>query len=210
MNLEVLQQVERAERLEALQLPLWPNDKKVMPNRFARASLFIPTARGRRKILERVILATPAGTSIEFTGKQLDMSDADVYMLCLDLAKNQELGTPIRISKYEFLKKLGRKDISGGKAYKNLDAQFERLHLAKIKIKTERFHISIHLIAIIIEDKGNNVYNIVIDKDVFQLFKNSEFSHIDLGKKIADRHRSKRPCKVFTNICSQPYQENAA
>jgi len=68
---------------EQIELPLWPEDKKAMPNELARASLFVPTARGRRKMLDKVQLAAPAGIVIEFTGKQLDMSDCDVFLLSL-------------------------------------------------------------------------------------------------------------------------------
>lgn len=176
-------EVERGESRE-IQLPFWPTEKKAIPNRLARAALFVPIGRGRRKLLDKAILATPKGTQIEFTGEQLSISDCDVYLLCLHSSRNQQLGTPIRISKYDFLKKLGRKDISGGQAYKNLESQLNRLHLAQIKIKTDRYNISIHLIASIIEDKTNGIYNIIIDKDVLQLFSNDEFAHIDWEKRL--------------------------
>jgi hypothetical protein len=166
-----------------IELPLWPEDKKAMPNELARASLFVPTARGRRKMLDKEQLAAPAGIVIEFTGKQLDMSDCDVFLLSLDYARKQPLGNPILINKADFLRKLNRRE-RGGKGYKNLEEQFDRLHVAKIKVSSSPKKIHIHLIDRIIEDDEKGTYEIIIHPDIVHLFDNNRFCYINWDKRL--------------------------
>lgn len=194
--------IEAGELAQQIELPLWPEDKKAMPNELARASLFVPTARGRRKMLDKVQLAAPAGTVIEFTGKQLDMSDCDVFLLSLDYARKKPLGTPILIKKAEFLRKLNRQD-RGGKGYKNLEDQFDRLHVAKIKVSSNPKKIHIHLIDRIIEDDDQGTYEIVIHPDIVHLFDNNRFCYIDWEKRLQIGTARKDLAKwLQTYICS--------
>jgi len=180
---EIRDKFEKGELAQQIELPLWPEDKKAMPNELARASLFVPTARGRRKMLDKVQLAAPAGIVIEFTGIQLDMSDCDVFLLSLDYARKQPLGTPILIKKAEFLRKLNRIERSG-KAYKNLQDQFDRLHVAKIKVTSYPRIVHIHLIDRIIENVDQGTFEIIIHPDIVSLFDNNRFCYVDWEKRL--------------------------
>src|SRR5664279_2072320 len=55
-----------------VQLPLWPAPTRGTPNSFLRGALFAAIQGKERQYLKRQILATQKGSTIRFTGMQLD------------------------------------------------------------------------------------------------------------------------------------------
>ena len=51
-----------------VRLPLWPAELRACPSCVLRSALFGVVQRGRRKALERAILATWEGVTIRYTG----------------------------------------------------------------------------------------------------------------------------------------------
>ena len=83
-----------------LQLPLWPNDLRGIPNAFARSALFnVANARkGERSNVKRLEIAALRGISITYTGEELRQDDEDVFLQLLHIARDTELGQPDRKS----------------------------------------------------------------------------------------------------------------
>jgi hypothetical protein len=92
----------------ANQLPLWADFERAIPNHLARSSLFAPIARGKRKMLDNVELASPNGVQITYSGHQLDMGDCDVFMQALHEIRLAPLGERVRINRAAFLRGMGR------------------------------------------------------------------------------------------------------
>ena len=61
-----------------VRLPLWPAELRTCPSCVLRSALFGVVQRGRRKALERAILATWEGVTLRYTGWRLDQADLDV------------------------------------------------------------------------------------------------------------------------------------
>ena len=117
----------RPHTAELIQLPLWPEPARGVPNSALRGALF-PAIQGKdRKPLKRELIAVQKGIQIRFTGWQLDQSDLDVWEQALHLARQHPLGTHCDFTAHAFLKVLGR---SNGKAqHEWLKDVFARLDL---------------------------------------------------------------------------------
>ena len=63
---------------KVVRLPLWPAELRTCPSCVLRSALFGVVQRGRRKALEREILATWEGVTLRYTGWRLDQADLDV------------------------------------------------------------------------------------------------------------------------------------
>ena len=91
-----------------VQLPLWPNAIRAVPNTVLRSALFGVIQRGRRKFLQAVTVASIDGITVKHTGPRLDQADLDVWEQCLHLARTSPLGDRIEFTSYGFLKAIGR------------------------------------------------------------------------------------------------------
>ena len=102
------QERKTSQKAEIIQLPLWPEATRGVPNSFLRGALFAAVQGNKRKAMQREILASQDGITIRFTGIQLDQSDLDVWEQVLEFAKHHPLGTRCEFRAKTFLKALGR------------------------------------------------------------------------------------------------------
>jgi hypothetical protein len=117
-----------------VQLPLWPDAVRGIPNSVLRSALFGAIKRGRRAFLQGEKIASIDGIDILQTGPRLDQADLDVWEQCLHLAREQALGTRIHFSAYGFLKAIGR--TYGGKNVEWLKNALRRLSASVVEIKS--------------------------------------------------------------------------
>lgn len=118
---------------KSLQLPLWPEPVRGVPNSILRSALFGAIKRGRRTFMQREAVASYDGTTILQTGPRLDQADLDVWEQCMHLARTGGLGTRIQFSAYGFLKAITR--TAGGKDVEWLKGAFARLASSVVEIK---------------------------------------------------------------------------
>jgi hypothetical protein len=81
-----------------IKLPLWPEGLRVCPSSVLRSALFGVVRRGRRRALEREVLATWEGVTIRYTGWRLDQGDLDVWLAALHLARESQSGCKIPVT----------------------------------------------------------------------------------------------------------------
>ncbi|MCK7582398.1 MAG: plasmid replication initiator TrfA [Chromatiales bacterium] len=93
---------------KVVRLPLWPAELRTCPSCVLRSALFGVVQRGRRKALERAILATWEGVTIRYTGWRLDQADLDVWLAALHLAREHHLGVRVPVTINEMLRTMGR------------------------------------------------------------------------------------------------------
>lgn len=117
----------------AVQLPLWPEPVRGVPNSILRSALFGAIKRGRRVFLQRESIASYEGVLIMQTGPRLDQADLDVWEQAMHLARTGGLGTRIQFSAYGFLKAIKRS--TGGKDVEWLKGAFARLASSVVEIK---------------------------------------------------------------------------
>lgn len=118
---------------KAVQLPLWPEPVRGVPNSILRSALFGAIKRGRRTFMQREPVASYEGVTILQTGPRLDQADLDVWEQCMHLARTGGLGTRIQFAAHGFLKATGR--ATGGKDVEWLKGAFARLASSVVEIK---------------------------------------------------------------------------
>ena len=180
-----------AETPSQMFLPGLDEFMRAMPNHIARSSLFAPVARGRKKLHDGSVLQSRGDAEIRFSGKQLDETQADVWMQAMKEAQRQPLGTPVVINRRAFLQAIGRTDT--GPNYKWLHRTMQDLAFAMLVIevtkKDGKPKLSIgrtralHLIAGFDYDEDSEEYTLTIDPRWHAMYGNREFALIDWEKR---------------------------
>lgn len=124
---------ERPAPVQSMQLPIWPDAVRGVPNSILRSALFGAVKRGRRTFMQREPVASYEGVTILQTGPRLDQADLDVWEQCMHLARTGGLGTRIQFAAHGFLKATGRS--TGGKDVEWLKGAFARLASSVVEIK---------------------------------------------------------------------------
>jgi hypothetical protein len=162
---------------EARQLPLWHDLERAMPNMIARSALFAPIARGRRAMHESSEIASRSDVSILYSGRQLDMADADVFMQALEIAKRKPLDQPFTVNRAHFLKAISRP--VGNSQYTWLDSVLKRLKFTALTINHGSQLYELSLIAEWGRDKETGEYVMMISSKILKMFGRQEFGLID-------------------------------
>lgn len=119
-----------------LQLPLWREHLRGLPNAIARSALFTcANHRAPRAEFRRERIATIGGYVIYYTGTELRQDDEDVFLQIVHFARLQPLGDVVEVSGNALLKALGWN--SSAKSYTRLRNIIERLKEGTIKIVSE-------------------------------------------------------------------------
>ena len=108
-----------------VQLPLWPEPVRAVPNGFLRSALFGAIAKGRRRYINGEDLVAVDGVTIRYKGERLDQGDLDVWESVLHAVRLQALGSQCRVTSYALLKLMGKTDT--GKNRATLQTRIESL-----------------------------------------------------------------------------------
>jgi hypothetical protein len=172
-------------------LPGMEEFMRAMPNHIARSSLFAPVATGRKRIHDGTVLVSRSDAIIRFKGKQLDETQADVWMQAMHEACKQPLGEPVIINRAAFLKAIGRN--TSGENYKWLHRTMEDLAFAMLVIEVlkdgkPKLAIgrtrALHMIEGFDYDDECETYTLRIDPRWRGMYGNREFALIDWGKRL--------------------------
>ena len=115
-----------------IQLPMWPEPARGIPNSALRGALFAAIQGKNRRYMKRELLTVQKGMEIRFTGMQLDQSDLDVWEQALHLARMHPLSTRCDFTAHGFLKSLGRS--TGRPMHEWLKDAFARLGSCFVEI----------------------------------------------------------------------------
>ena len=116
-----------------VQLPLWPEPVRGVPNSILRSALFGAIKRGKRAYQDGVKKASVEGVTVVHTGPQLDQADLDVWEQCVHLARTGGLGVEIRFSGHGFLKAIGRS--TGKSQHEWLKSALRRLMTSLVELE---------------------------------------------------------------------------
>lgn len=182
------------QKAQVVQLPLWGEVERAIPNHIARSSLFAPIARGRRKQHRNSVLVSRSDATILFSGDQLDEADCDVWMQALHEARQVPLGQPILINRAAFLRAIGRP--KSAQTYRWLHASFDRLSFGMLSIQTKKYEIGttpksrvIHLINGFDHDPKTDTYELHVDPRMLVMFTDAEFALVDWEKRLMIANR---------------------
>lgn len=179
---DVRAKMEKGELLEPklpVQLPLWPETARIIPNHIARSALFAPIRRGARKSFENERLPSRSDVAIHYIGKQLDMADQDVFLQVLELFKYMADITDkgIIVNRADLLRAIGKS--TGNSDYKWLEESMLRLSAGILKIETKQYRAFFQLISSYAYNKETKECKITLHPEIKKLFSNEEFGYIN-------------------------------
>lgn len=166
-----------------VQLPLWPEPVRGVPNSVLRSALFGAIKRGRRAYLQREPAASYDGVTILQTGPRLDQADLDIWEQCMHLARTGGLGTRIQFTAHGFLKATGR--ATGGKNVEWLKGAFARLASSVVEIKDGKRAYFGPMIHHGTRDDETGHYGIEINPAIVTLYGSDGWSQIEWRQRQA-------------------------
>ena len=161
----------------AVQLPMWPEPARAVPNGFLRSALFGAIAKGRRRYINGEDLAAIDGVTIRYKGERLDQGDLDVWESVLHAVRLQELGSQCRITSYALLKLTGKTDT--GKNRATLHERITRLRANAVEVKQGRYTYIGGLIAGAAKDEETQEWVIELDVKLRPLFAADQFTQVE-------------------------------
>jgi len=160
-----------------VQLPLWPEPVRAVPNGFLRSALFGAIAKGKRRYIDGEQLAALDGIEIRYTGQRLDQGDLDVWESVLHAVRLQELGSTCRVTSYALLKLMGKTDT--GKNRATLNNRIKRLVANAVTVKQGRYTYIGGLIRFAAKDEETQEWVIELDDKLRPLFAADQFTQIE-------------------------------
>ena len=167
----------------AVQLPLWPEPVRAVPDGFLRSALFGAIRRGRRPFIEGAKLAAIEGIEIKYTGPRLDQGDLDAWETILHLAREKNMGTECRTTSYALLKAMGLKDTGDNRRI--LHRRIVRLKANAVEIKHGRYVYIGGLLDNIFKDEGTQEWVINLNPNMRALFAPGQFTYIQWNTRRA-------------------------
>jgi len=171
-----LQQTQETKEIN-VQLPIWPDDVRGVPNGFLRSALFGAIRKGRRRYMQGEQIAAVNDIEIRYTGQQLDQGDLDVWESVLHIARLQQLDTQCRFTAYALLKLINKKDTGSNR--ETLHARLMRLKATAVEIHHGRYSYAGSLIDEVYRDKETQQYVVILNPKLCVLFGKDNFTQID-------------------------------
>lgn len=168
---------EQPEAAKVVQLPLWPEAVRGVPNGILRSALFGAIARGKRRYIDGEQLASVEGVQVIYTGQRLDQGDLDVWESVLHAVRAQNLGSQCRVTSYALLKLMGKTDT--GKNRQTLHKRLTRLRASAVEIRQGQYLYIGGLLAGAAKDEHTQEWVIEIDPKLRPLYARDQFTQID-------------------------------
>ena len=212
LNLEDIQQqikrmkaiAEEREAAKIVQFPLWQEEKRGTPNSFIRSALFAAIQSKDRVYLEETILASQAGITVKFTGKQLNQEDLTVWETLVHLARQHPLGDVCSFTAYGILKQMGLK--ADGKQRKALHSSIIRLTACAVEIKGLRYPYAGSLINELLGDETTTSYHIQLNRKLINLFGDDDWTAIEWQQRLTLRRKPlAQALHAYYSSHHQPY-----
>ena len=181
------------ESFQMVQLPLWDERVRGLPNALARSALFT-SANRKEKRLNHVKhpIAAVGGVEISYTGMELRQDDLDVFLQVVHLARNQPLGEMIQFSGYSLLKALG---------WSPTKANYERLRQCIDRMSATTIHVSFREGSRVLNYGGSlfrkftwdadalsgmsQQWKIWLEKEIITLFGDSSYTQIVWSQRLS-------------------------
>jgi hypothetical protein len=160
-----------------VQLPVWPDPVRAVPNGFLRSALFGAIRKGVRRYMDREKVASVDGLEILYTGQRLDQGDLDAYESVLHTVRLQALGEQCRVTSYALLKLMGKTD--SGSNRETLHKRLTRLRANAIEMKQGRYSYIGGLLAAAFKDEETQEWVIELDPRLHALFAPDQFTQIE-------------------------------
>ncbi|WP_334472950.1 plasmid replication initiator TrfA [Arsenophonus sp. PmNCSU2021_1] len=157
-------------------LPISKKTQIPVPNTILRSALFGVVAKGARRFEKSILKATINGYSVKYTGEQLDQSDLDVWLECLQRCQDNPLGNTVIFSSYDFLKNIKRN--TGKSDHEWLKSVFLRLRVSDIEISDGKYTYAGSLISEHYRDEKTGKNCVVLNPKLADCFGDAGWTGI--------------------------------
>lgn len=172
---------------EVIQLPLWPEGVRGVPNSVLRSALFGAIKRGKRAYQDAVEKASVDGVRVIHTGPQLDQADLDVWEQCLHLARTEGLGSRIQFAGHSFLKAIGR---STGKSQHDwLKGSLRRLMTSLVELQDGKKAYAGQLLHDWARDDETGHHVIEINPRLIQMYGGDGWTQVEWAERLVLKGR---------------------
>ena len=177
------------ERLETgiIYLSEWRKDRRGSPNSFLRSALFAAIQSKDRLDLKKADIFSQQGTTVTYTGQQLNQEDLTVWLALVDLMKKDPLGTECKFTAHEILKYMGLE--IGGSGYERLNDAIVRMIACAVVIKTGTRTYMGSLIGGCDINEHTKVYRLDLNRHLVKLFGENDWTAIDWEQRKQLRHK---------------------
>lgn len=171
-----------------VQLPLWPESIRGLPNAVARSALFTVNVSDPRINFKRQVIASEDGINIEYTGEELRVDDEDVLLQLIHLGRMLPLGMPVTFATHAIIKALGWS--INKNSYERLKDSIVRMRATNVAIRFEdgkgewkEYNESLILHAdhggMNAHNKADSLWRISFSPKVLVLFGESSYTQLD-------------------------------
>lgn len=172
---------------KVVQLPLWPELRRGVPNDLVRGALFtVGNSKMPRVYRKGVVIASLGGIEISYTGEELRQDDEDVFLQLVHLARVSPLGTEVAFTAHAILKAL--KWPTNSRSYDRLRDSITRLQASGIEVRNARHGYSGSLIRDFAwkEDDGatSRCWTVRLEPRIAALFDNVSYTQIDWEQRL--------------------------
>lgn len=172
-----------------VQLPIWPEHTRGMPNTIARSALFnVRFKKTPRVSLKNHVVAALKGINITYTGEELRQDDETVFLQLLHLGSSVPLGEQISFTPYSFLKEI-KWPTSGQNHYHRLAECIERLNANGLKVASDKIRYGGSLIrkfTYVDEATGERLpmWTVWLEPEVIRLFHSNDYSRLEWEQRL--------------------------
>ncbi len=186
-----------------IQLPIWPEPTRGVPNGVLRSALFGAVRKGPRRYMEGEYVASVDGVEIRYTGQRLDQGDLDVWESVLHVMRLQSMDEECRFTAYSLLKLMGKADTGSNRD--TLHRRLLRLKANAVELNQTRFSYAGSLIDDVFREKGTNEYVVVLNSKLRPLFSVDQFTQVEWSvRRALDGHQLARLLHGFYSSHAKP------
>jgi len=172
---------------KVIQLPLWPEFRRGVPNDLVRGALFaIGNSRTPRKYRRSEVIASLSNIEITYTGEELRQDDEDVFLQLVHLARVSPLGTEVSFTAHSFLNAL--KWPTNSRSYDRLRDTITRLQATGIEVRSQNAGYSGSLIRDFSWNENSGAasrsWTVRIEPRIAALFDNVSYTQIDWDQRL--------------------------
>jgi hypothetical protein len=160
-----------------VQLPLWPEPVRAVPNGVLRSALFGAIKKGARRYMQGELVASLDGVEIRYTGQRLDQGDLNAWESVLHSVRLQAMGEQCRVTSYALLKLMGKTDTGSNRA--TLYTRITRLVANAVEVKQGRYSYIGGLISGAAKDEETQEWVIELNPKLRSLFASDQFTQIE-------------------------------
>ena len=173
---ELKQERYKQEESNLIQLPLWPEAVRGVPNSILRGSLFAAIQGKNARQCKRELLHESDNLKVIYTGTRLNQSDLDVWECALHLARLQNLGNKIDLTEHSFLRSMDRR--TGKSDHEWLKDTFAKLTACCIEITHNERTYGGSLVQNFYRDEKSGRCVLIIDPKIARLYEGNHSTWI--------------------------------